>query len=80
MQPPRDLPGANDRLLPFVRFAVSDGWRIFRSGIGNIEVLKAGLPPIHIGLRISNTTAEILENRLPDNRPGGADKQEDRDA
>lgn len=80
MQPHRDLPSADNRFLPFTRFAVSEGWKICRSKTGNLRFLKAGLPPIYIGLAISDTTAEIPTVRLPDNRPGGADKQGDRDA
>lgn len=77
MQPPRETPSAPNRLLPFVRFAADEGWKICRSKTGNLRFPKAGLPPIHIGLGISDTTGEIP---TPDNRPGGTDKQEDRDA
>lgn len=45
----RDPVGRHQRLQPFIRFAIGEGWTVFRSGAGQLSFRKAGLPPIHAG-------------------------------
>lgn len=44
-----DPAGRHPRLQSFIRFAVGEGWTVFRSGAGQLSFRKAGLPPIHAG-------------------------------
>ncbi len=76
MQSPHDVSHAHRRFLPFVRFVVGEGWEIFRSRTGNLRLLKAGLPPIHIGLAINGALAKVPRKQLSARNAEGADEPE----
>lgn len=51
---------ARRRLLPFIRFALDDGWQVSRSRVGRLTFFKAGLPTIYAGFPASSAKARIL--------------------
>lgn len=63
-----DPAGRHPRLQSFIRFAVGEGWTVFRSGAGQWSFRKAGLPPIHAGTPGGSTGAAIeLRMKRPAN-------------
>ena len=61
-----DPAGRHPRLQPFIRFAIGEGWTVFRSGAGQLSFRKAGLPPIQAGIPGSSTGVAA---ELPMKRP-----------